>query len=643
MSAQSQVWVWRPAASEKDAALEHPSDVPFDDEVLSKVRFVDQVRGPRLARISPASLLQTKGTQVLIAEHGATREVPKSAILPWYEGLLLLEELEVQGESGRQAAWCSDELKTVLEQERSKFRNNQLSSALYTEKRLITTAVTGTRFVDADDKEWTYRRENLRGDDKLSLGLGEGEEGGGFFKIRDIIGYLPPWEAFCSEKCGFYQDFYQVRWDFPHSEVDYSRVENGSAATVGATWEPDECIPAHLDPLRVAAKRAWIKKRREREQRIVDEKTRAQAAPKRRAEPEATPASAKRPPPEAQKAPEVVKKARFRRDGAPLERDLFRAARGHDFVPGDIEKTFGGVRTGWPKKPEEYPKGFGCAEPPGFCWEGCDCMDDQRPQRPWETNKGWLEDPTRNAAANTAIDALSAQTRFVRRRGQVTKMCFFETPQTVLPNQVHARAALDLANAVERAVMSVLKAMPLPGIAASQEVRAHIPARVLLFEDLDYEPLRFEASLPGGGELPRWLGVDPDDGRLSAEGAPQVSQPLQLKVEFLHAEGIVGAVPCGILPAGPEVWKDITPPVALRFADASACPLERGTRDALQEHFSTVFDFQGGVAREQTLGEWLEAMSRILRMLRSAAVSNVALAALHRAPPQRAMVQGRAP
>merc|ERR1712060_178572 len=108
--------------------------------------------------------------------------------------------------------------------------------------------------------------------------------GNEFFKIRDITGYLPPWEAFCNEKCGFYQDFYQVRWEYPFSEVDYSRVENGCMATVGATWEPDECLPAHLDPLRLAAKRAWIKTQREKEKQTADEKLRErQLAAKRQA------------------------------------------------------------------------------------------------------------------------------------------------------------------------------------------------------------------------------------------------------------------------------------------------------------------------------------------------------------------------
>ena len=42
-------------------------------------------------------------------------------------------------------------------------------------------------------------------------------------------------------------------------------MENGCGETVGATWEPDECLPAGLDPLRVAAKRTWIRARREKE------------------------------------------------------------------------------------------------------------------------------------------------------------------------------------------------------------------------------------------------------------------------------------------------------------------------------------------------------------------------------------------
>jgi hypothetical protein len=57
----------------------------------------------------------------------------------------------------------------------------------------------------------------------------------------------------------------------------------------------------------------------------------------------------------------------------------------------------------WAKKPakhknavrraaEEYPDGYCPCQPPGFCSQACNCMDDARPQESWELRKRWLED-----------------------------------------------------------------------------------------------------------------------------------------------------------------------------------------------------------------------------------------------------------
>jgi len=644
MSTQSQVWVWRSALDDKQVHFQHPSEIPASDESLSKTRFVEQLRGPRLARISPATLLQTTPNMALIAESGATREVNKPLVMPWYEGLLLLEALEAlqtQGDN-KNTFWCDNELRSVLDQERSKFKGGQISSALYTEKRLLNVAITGPKFVDSEDREFAYRRENVRADDKNCML--EGENGGGFFRVRDIIGYLPPWEAFCHEKCGFWQDFYLVRWEYPFSEVDYSKVENGCTGVVGATWEPDECLPTHLDPLRLSAKRAWIKKRREMELKLAEQKMKG-AGPKpavKRPSPEPTQTVAVK----KEEQPEV-KRARLRRDGAPLERDCFHCKIGHDFATDEkMEQSFPGIRAGWPKLARDYPKGYGVADPPGFCWEGCDCMDDQRPQRTWETSKAWLEDPMRTAAANAAIEALSAQTRFVRRRGQVSKMCFFETPQTILPNQKTASAALDLAKAITKAVAGVLNKIPLHSLVDQGEAPVRIPARLVLSDELDYEPLQFRLAALNGGELPTWLHINEDTGELQVAEVPAMVQPLALRVEFLHAEGNVGVATCGITPDRLEgltaPWTELTIPIVQRFSDASLCPLETRIREGLQLHFAEVYDFKQQRVRERSVGEWVDIMTLLLRMLRTATCANVALATSHRAALQQS-IPGRNP
>jgi len=493
-------------------------------------------------------------------------------------------------------------------------------------------AVTGAKFVDNQDRQFAYRRESLHIDDKSGL-LG-GTNGGGFFQIRDIIAYLPPWEAFCHAKCGFYQDFYMVRWEHPFSEVDYAQVENGCIGIVGATWEPDECLPSHLDPLRHAAKRAWIKKTREVEQR--------QAGLRRRAEPETSLSSGKQPLPEqtqelAVKEEDQVaaKRARLRRDGAPLERDCFRCMIGHDFETDEhMEQSFPGMRKSWPKNPREYPKGYGVADPPGFCWEACDCMDDRRPQRSWETHKAWLEDPTRSAAANSAIDALSAQTHFVRRRGEVTKRHFFETGQTVLPNQTAAAAALDLAKAITKALAGVLNKIPLQVLADPSEVPVRIPAILVLSDEFEYEPLQFRIEGADGSNLPSWLKINADTGELQvSEPQATLTEPFVFKVEFLQAEGRAGVITCGITPErleGPTaIWTDLTLPIAEHFMDARLCPLDSGIRGGLHLHFAEIYDFKQQKAREPSLGKWVDIMILLSRMLRSATCANVALSDAH--------------
>lgn len=629
MASQSMAcWVWCPVESSKAAQFRHPAEVPLEDAAAAKAAFMESLRGPRVARISPATMLQAKGASALIAEKGATREVPKYMVLPWYEGLLLLEALEArQGQPGFiPATWLDGELREVLEKERAKFHNGRLNGTLYCEKRLLTVAVTGSRFVDGD-REWQFRREKMRPGDAAALV--EGENAAGFFRVKAVMDYLPPWDAFQHEKCGFYQDFYQVQWSYPFSEVDYTAVENGS--DTGATWEPDECLPTDLDSLRVLAKKTWIKKRRELEAKMEAVKKQATPPP----QPSPLPGSAG--PPSASPPPNLVikrersmdegstprppaKMAKTKRDGGQLDRDLLSSKVGHDFQPDGVEEKLGKIRNGWPKQAQDYPQGFAVASPPGFCWANCDCMDDMRPQRSWEMRKGWLDDPSRATAANAAISKFSEQTHFVFRRGSVSKRCYFETDQRKHLDLTCARAALDLAQHTERALNAVLQRIPAAALAPDGDP-VRVPARAFLTDEADYDPLRFGAALSDGGALPDWLLVDADLGRLVAVRPPaEADLPLQLRVELMHSEGRVASAVCTIIaenPSATQPWLAATASIVQRF-DPRKCPLERGVRAALVERFSEVYDFGKNAAHPRSLGAWLEVMSRILKLLRSA-------------------------
>lgn len=623
--AAGKCWIWCPVDKNQASTFKHPADLPIEDEEMAKKLFVEGMRGPKIARISPAQMIKSEGNMALIAEKGSIREVPKYMVLPWYEGLLLLEELQaVDGKSGHlQANWIDQELKGVLDKEK-KDRFRRLDGTLYCEKRLMNIAVTGARFVDKEEQEWAFRRENIKAESAVELL--DGEDSQQFWRIKEVIGYLPPWEAFHHDKCGFYQDFYQVRWGFPFSEVDYSSVENGCASEKGATWEPDECLPAHLDPLRMAAKRVWIKKKRLEDQKIAAElKAKASgASPSGSAS-----ASSKR-----EQAPEPpappAKMARVRRDGSGLDRDLLRSRIGHDFAPEAVEASLGKVRHGWPKKPEDYPTGFAVASPPGFCFDRCDCMDDARAQRAWELNKVWLEDSNRVVAANSAVAAFSAQETFVRRRGTVSRRSFFESASGRHLDQTHATAARDLAQGVERAIKDVLQKIPVSSLVRSDSDAVLIPARAFLADDNDYQPISFAGSLTRGTALPQWCQLDPDNGRLVAVRPPGPTDlPMTIQVDLSHAEGHVANALATVIdtryPPNASPWFSITVPIVLRYADQNRCTLERGVRIALLDHFSEIFDFQRRTAREKSLGAWLQVMTRILCLLRAAAGSNLSL------------------
>lgn len=636
-------WVWCAAhgkSIDDSANFVHPAVIARGDESWNKARWEDGLRGPRLARISPIKLLRTSGDMAFIAEKGATREVPKSLVLPWYEGLLLLAELvRTQGQKGHlQADWCDSELISLLEEEKQKYKG-VVNGQLWVDRKLMHTAVTGLNFKHHESgKEYSFRRENIQLDSKLKLEPGEDKDD--MYRIKEVGTYVPPWEAFCDEKMGFYQDFYLIHWQFPFSEVEYSQVENGGVSQNGTTWEPDECLPSFLDNNRIKAKTAWVKaqKEQELEQRRatppqpVEIKRKHEVAEEQNGEP--------RPP---------AKRARLKRDGSALDRDLFRMPVGHDFAPdGDL---LANIRKGWPMHPQDYPNGYGVANPPGFCFENCDCMDDQRPQRSWETTKKWLEDkfPLRNGEAVQGIDNLSAQSTFVRRRGQVSKICYFETAQHHRGDETCARAASELAAQIRVALHEACKRIHLQSLLRGGEPVV-LPLAAFLRIDQDYCPLHCEASRLPNGALPGWLQLDQTSGRLSATQPERpLTEDLQLLIDIHFYEGSVCRIPITItpehaLPGKANTWARHLVEVMRRFNDVARCPLLAGVRRIIGNHLSEVFDFRQQVPKNVELGEWLHVMSRCMRMLRAAAVANlVPHQSVVRQRSQAAMVQPTTP
>ncbi|CAJ1396654.1 unnamed protein product [Effrenium voratum] len=598
------VWIWDPVDNN---SFIHPGENPNNDEALAKQRFVEKVCGPRIARLSKAKLLDRKGTTSMVArEDGSNHEVPMSRVLPWIEGLLVLQEIE---DSDSPPAWFTDHFREILEKERIKYAKSVIPGALYVERKLTLQAVTGAKY-DLDDHQYNFRREKVNQDEPIPEATDE-ELAPGFWKIHDITGYMPPWEAFCHQKCGLYQDFYQVRWDRPFLEADYSRVENGCVGVPGATWEPDECLPPHLDALRVREKKLWAKKRKEQELLEVANK----AAKRSRSDASLVDSSS----PQADKPP--PKMARYRRDGKLLIPDMFRSKIGHDFAPEAMDDRSSNIRVGWPRKAEEYPEGFGCAAPPGFCLPGCDCMDDQRPQKPWETVKNWLEDPQRSSEAQASIEHLSAQQRFVRRRGQ---------------DHTQTRAAYALAQEVELQIKTALKDVPLSALMdATDQVR--IPAVAYLKSGEDYAPVRFELSPTSTARA--WATIGPEDGLLKCHVAP-ATRPATVQVELHYPEACSAVLNLLVTSSERPAWRTGTAGVVAKFQDVQTCPLARNARIVLQEHLSKVYNFDLRAPKEVLFGQWLGCMELLLRMLRSLAMANVVKPeGLSKPPPRAALAR----
>jgi len=214
---------------------------------------------------------------------------------------------------------------------------------------------------------------------------------------------------------------------------------------------------------------------------------------------------------------------------------------------------------------------------------------------------------------------------------------FFETQQTVLPNQTAAGAALDMSKAITRALADVLSNIPLHMLTGASEVPkvpVRIPASLVLAGESDYEPLQFRIESADDSELPSWLQINADTGELHvAEPRATLTQPLVFNVEFFHAEGRAAVATCGITPErleGPTApWIELTPPIAERFMDANLCPLDNGVRASLHLHLTEVYDFVQEEARELSLGKWVDVMTLLSRMLRSATCANVALSQAH--------------
>lgn len=602
-------WMWVPMGGDHT----HPAETPKDEAAATR-RWSQNLRGPRLARIAQVRVdIEKKASKLhhvcVVDGKNASLEVPKHMVLHEREGFLLIQELLRRRDDtvSLKASWLDAMLTEAFEKHaQGKF----LPSAQYVNKLLIKKAVTGVGYVDEAGSESSYRRDMKENIDEQAIP--PGVEQNGFFCLKDIVAYMPPWEAFCHAKCGFYQDFYKVRWAAPYSEVDYGNVENGCSDSLGCTWEPDENLPSGLDSLRTTTKKAWSAAQAEREVQMKRKLAQDEEG------------VLKRPRFKKEEEEKKVELARFRRDKNVLERDLVNFTFGHDLMP-EKEERFSSVRKGWPLHPKDYPTGFGVASPPGFCWDGCDCMDDQRGQAVWEVTKSWLP-KTRTDMAQAAINHFTNQSQFVRARGMVSKTHYFETSQDdrYLSGTPGQRCAADLSVIVQGSLREVVMSIPASALASTNSDPFELPTRAIISikGNGDYLPLDIQMKLQklkdgsGGGPPPKWLLLDRTTGVLSISPGHRVTEDVKVEFCINFHEGAVkmfsSTIMAGNAPPHTRVLDHIT-----QWHKDPSNSLDVGTREVL--------DRQLELARAPncSLSKFVNILTRCQSFLRASSVASL--------------------
>eukprot|EP00927_Polykrikos_kofoidii_P079517 TRINITY_DN76298_c0_g1_i1.p1 TRINITY_DN76298_c0_g1~~TRINITY_DN76298_c0_g1_i1.p1 ORF type:complete len:646 (-),score=139.40 TRINITY_DN76298_c0_g1_i1:88-2025(-) len=598
------VWIWL-STGENDK-LHDPAAIPATAEA-HEAWVADSQWGPHSARLCPVRILELRGDGVSVMDRltGNRRDVPRSQLLPWYEGLLVLDALM---RSNIKVSWTTA-LQPILEQERAKYKEGILRSSIYVERQLLTTAVTGPKFTDSRGKKYSYRRQPLLKDDPPA----DGEAEDGWYKVNDFDSFIPPWEAFLQPKCGLYQDFYNVLWGAPHNKTDYTNTESGGEMP-GSTWEPDECLPEELDKLRTLAKTRWVLNQKAKEQKQAEE-FRVQEKRKREVEQEQAEREKRR------------KMAKYNPKDLKLIEDMCNSNMGHgwEVLPSNADENE--IKRGWPKSEKEYPTGHKPVCPPGPCSEKCDCMEDWHMGQK-STSRSWLADINRDRDAQAALDAFVAQEPAqVRRRGTVTNMHYLESIATA---SGHTRtpgkeeiSTIEFVKLVWNIVGESAQAIPFSSfLQPDAESQGIVAAYATIFATCGpstYIPVRFMLKDPPDG-----IAIDSNTGRLRIDPealSPEIwerTKPLGLTIALLDVSGettLMGVVLHVDRTANGEVkereqalvkekQKSQTARTTRKIVQLACPTLQRTLRNLLKE----VWDFEKSVALEKPAGRWARAM-----------------------------------
>lgn len=607
-------WVWRPAVS--GDALCDPSALPHGRDDHS-TRLQADLWGPRYAKLCPVVLLeQPAGPTAKVVEKGKgdAFEVPTNQLLPWYEGLLVLNEVE-RSEEG--APWLRGELLAQLEQERSRMKQKEIfESSLYVRQRLFGVAVTGPKFIDHQGNESSFRRQPMR-----QANPAKGKPTNELFCIASLDAYMPPWEAFVHPRCGLYQDFYKVRWADPHLNTDYSSTENGCDEP-GTTWEPDECLPDDLDQLRVRAKVAWFKKQVAREKEWKEDEQPAWVN---------TPFNSSRGASDTGGEQPVAKKRKYN----PLNLPKFwedmcnnRVMHSWSKPPALIDEKE--IKQGWPKHEEDYPPGHAPAKPPGACSWSCTCMEDWHMGGIDIAKKGWLDSSSAQLTQHAVDNFINVCQ--VTRRGQFSGTHYLEPLPVQRPRnkwQESSRLASELASVIWRKVADLGRALPARALVSKGTARltqALASAFIANTGTFVFAALQYRASVG-----PPWLEMDAVTGEIRTPlnfdvKALEPGKQLQLCVDIAAVHGELAGVhrevhrlDLMIDPARPDDGSALLP-LSAEIGGRVAGLEPPALQDRLRHILSEVFNFDEGRPLRVPAVKWAHVMGRAGTAARAASM-----------------------
>mmetsp|Transcript_50217 Transcript_50217/g.92770 ORF Transcript_50217/g.92770 Transcript_50217/m.92770 type:complete len:638 (+) Transcript_50217:22-1935(+) len=577
--------------------------------------------GPRWARLCPVSYQKVSNpdvVQVLEQRTNARYTLSPSRILPWYEGLLLLDSMSRRG---ARTEWFRQIQPTF---EKEKQDKKTLSSRLYVERALLNGAITGPKFEDGSGVVHEYRRKQLKVVEPTDAPDGPGPDAdpkSGWFEVESFVDYLPAWEAYLHPRCGLYQEFYAVRWASPHNKTDFRATENGHEAALGVTWEPDECLPDSLDPLRVAAKRTWLEKQKQQDAGVVS----IDVGPEEnRAAPVKRPADGKH-------TDEPEKKPKY--NPGKLEAlfdDLIAPTLSHCWYhppkEADPDKAERQIRSGWPKSADEYPAGYGACDPPGFCWDTCDCMED------WHLGKKMLpkvssipgqEEPDRDGKVESAFQAFQNLHQHVRRVSNK----YLEPKRSSASNKSEMLVgASHLANIVTMVMHQCSQAIPCSALLAKEGAglfRSLAPA--FAGPDLPkgaVEPLGYILT-----DGPEWLQVESGSGSAIVDRAgmqnAKKGAPQKVQLTLLHMEGREDKMECVLDGTSDQDGQSSQTALTRQVVQSMSKIADPALRLSAEEMCLEIYNFSCDCCHTASVGTWVRVMSDLLCLARTAATAHV--------------------